>query len=165
MSTSKIRIKYGQIEVEYEGSEEFLKAEMPALLSVVAALQSPPAPPSGTDTSVVSGTVVPSATSTPSGHQLTTNSIAAKIGAKSGSDLVRASAARLMIFGGKQTFTRPELTKEMRTATNYFKGTYLSNLSGTLSRLVSDNVLLESSPDVYALQASALATLRTAIGG
>ncbi len=34
--TSKIRIKLGPIEVEYEGSESFLKEELPYLLAAVA---------------------------------------------------------------------------------------------------------------------------------
>lgn len=38
MTTSKIRIKLGAIEVEYEGSESFLKEELLALLSAVSDL-------------------------------------------------------------------------------------------------------------------------------
>jgi hypothetical protein len=34
--TSKIRIKLGAIEVEYEGSEQFLKEELPQLLTAVS---------------------------------------------------------------------------------------------------------------------------------
>lgn len=36
--TSKIRIKMGPIEVEYEGSENFLKEELPELLGTVSNL-------------------------------------------------------------------------------------------------------------------------------
>ena len=36
--TSKIRIKLGPIEVEYEGTESFLKEELPQLLEAVANL-------------------------------------------------------------------------------------------------------------------------------
>ena len=36
--TSKIRIKLGAIEVEYEGSEQFLKEELPQLLTAVSEL-------------------------------------------------------------------------------------------------------------------------------
>jgi len=38
MTTSKIKIKLGAIEVEYEGSESFLKEELPQLLSAVSDL-------------------------------------------------------------------------------------------------------------------------------
>ena len=38
--TSKIRIKMGFIEVEFEGSEQFLKEELPDLLTGVSQLHS-----------------------------------------------------------------------------------------------------------------------------
>jgi hypothetical protein len=36
--TSKIKIKMGAIEIDYEGSEEFLKEELPSLLKTVSDL-------------------------------------------------------------------------------------------------------------------------------
>jgi hypothetical protein len=38
LTPSKIRIKLGDIEVEYEGAESFLKDELPALLNAVSKL-------------------------------------------------------------------------------------------------------------------------------
>jgi hypothetical protein len=44
---SRIKIKVGAIEVEYEGEEKFIKDELPSLIKTVAALheQTGPMPP------------------------------------------------------------------------------------------------------------------------
>lgn len=34
--TSRLRLRYGALHIEYEGSDEFLKTEMPALLEQIA---------------------------------------------------------------------------------------------------------------------------------
>jgi hypothetical protein len=38
---SRLRLQYGDLQVEYEGSDEFLKAELPALLDHIARLLGP----------------------------------------------------------------------------------------------------------------------------
>lgn len=153
--TSKIRIKLGPIEVEYEGSETFLKEELPQLLSAVSELYSrsnipkdvnpdgnPPASPSG-------GTL-----------QGTTGTIAAKLTVKQGPDLILAAAARLHFVVGKQTFSRQEIIDEMKSATAYYKKTYLSNLTGYLNNLMKDGKLLEPSSGTYSLSASTQTDLK-----
>lgn len=149
--TSKIRIKMGPIEIEYEGSETFLKEELPELLAAVSNLYK------------VSGLSEMTATTEPPGEvscvtpqfQATTGSIAAKLHSKTGSNLIMAAAARLTFVSGKDTFTRKELHNEMKTATAYYKSTYRGgNLSGYLNRLIKDGTLLEPSKDTYALSAS-----------
>lgn len=142
--TSKIRIKLGPIEVEYEGSESFLKEELPDLLAAVAklhkesaapaeALHAPPKPPSA-------GAV-----------QGTTATIAAKLGVKSGPDLILAACARMTFVSGQASFTRKQITDEIKGATGYYKKTYLNNLTTYLQQLVKDQKLVESSTDTFAL--------------
>jgi hypothetical protein len=41
---SRLRLQYGEFQIEYEGSDEFLKAELPALLDHVARLLPGPPP-------------------------------------------------------------------------------------------------------------------------
>lgn len=81
--SSKIRIKIGEIEVEYEGTEEFLKKELPELLKTVSELYRPLNAGGGS-------TFVP-----PSNLQLSTANIAAKLDAKTGPDVVIAACAHL----------------------------------------------------------------------
>ena len=92
---------------------------------------------------------------------MTTGSIAARIQAKSGADLTMAAAANLALSQGKTTFTRKELTTEMRTATSYFKETYVSNFTATLHTLTKEKKLNEPSNNTFALTAAAEQELRT----
>ena len=41
---SKIRVKMGEVEVEYEGAQEFLKTELPSILDAVFKLYEAGAP-------------------------------------------------------------------------------------------------------------------------
>jgi hypothetical protein len=86
---------------------------------------------------------------------LTTGSIAAKIGAKSGTDLLEAAAGHLALFAKKETFSRQQLLDEMKGATAYYNKNYSSNLSGYIKRALKDDLLAETATNCYALTAAA----------
>lgn len=159
--TSKIKIKMGPIEIEYEGSEEFLKKELPALLEAVSDLYNKSAPQQmTTQESVDSGSLGAAAAPTNGTVQGTTSTLAAKLGGSTGPDLAMTAAARLTFVLNRDTFTRKELLDEMKTATAYYKPTYSGNFTATLTRLVKENKLMESAKNTYSLSADS----RTAIG-
>lgn len=146
--TSKIRIKMGAIEVEYEGTEQFLKEELPELLSAVSKLYKSSAPEvnhaatasevgSGKNTEVVG----------------TTGSLAAKLGGDSGPDLTMSAAARLTFVLKKEKFTRNEILDEMKSASAYYKTSYSNNLTTILNGLVKNKKLMEPAKDTYSLSA------------
>jgi hypothetical protein len=148
--TSKIRIKLGPIEVEYEGTESFLKEELPQLLEAVANLYKQSGIPEiKQDGSGSSGTGTGTAL-----LQSTTGAIAAKLGCKTGPGLALAAAARLTFATGKEKFSRKELLSEMQTASAYYKSSHGSNLSTTLTALIKDGVFLEPAKDTYSLSAT-----------
>ena len=154
---TKIRIKLGAIEVEYEGSEAFLKEELPQLLAAVAELHS--------KSKFVADTTTPpeeNRVQTPdSPIEATTGTIAAKFAVKQGPDLILAAAARLTFALGKPTFSRQQLTDEMKSATAYYKQSYMNNLSKYLNRLMKDGKLLEPATGTYSLSATTQTDLRT----
>lgn len=152
--SSKIKIKVGQVEVEFEGSEEFLSKELPVLLKNVASLYaSVPASPASGD----SGSNVPPP---PAGHlQLTTNSIATKLSVKSGSDLLVAAAAHLTFVKRLQSFTRQQILDEMKTASSFYKKSYSPNYRKYLKVITDAGKLNELSADGYAFSAAAKAEL------
>lgn len=157
--TTKIRIKMGDVEVEYEGSEDFLRDELKELLSGVVELHREKGvrvvPPSDSGT----GT---DASGTPGGGEFTgtTNTVAAKLSVKSGTDLIIAAITQRTLVGGSDKTTRTELLKEMQTASSYYKQTYSNNLSKYLKNLVSSDKLREVSKGTFSLSADELKRVR-----
>lgn len=86
---------------------------------------------------------------------LTTGSIAGKIGAKSGSDLLLAAAGHLALVKKRDTFSRQALHDEMKSATAYYKKNYSTNLSSYLKTALKDGPLSETAKDTFALTAAA----------
>lgn len=156
--TSKLRIRIGEVEVEYEGSEEFLKKDLPQLLRIAMELHgaddgSAAESKSNKKTSVSQPGAVPS---------LTTGSIASKLDAKAGTDLMKAAAAHLTFVAQKETFSRQELLVEMQKAKSYYKTSYSANLSKYFkTALAKDGFLTESSSNAFALKAAARKDLET----
>ncbi len=141
---TKIRIKMGPIEVEYEGSEGFLKEGLPKLIERVHELHGKTESeggPQGTAPSVPGGTVPKSSTA----------SIAAKLGCKSGPDLLIAAGAHFTFSKGLETFTRKQLLSEMKTAKAYYRKSYRANLTSHLNGLVKAGKLNEPSNETYCL--------------
>lgn len=155
---SRIRIKYGAIEIEYEGPEQFLKEELSGLVAAISNLAHPPAEPEA-DVGSAAFKSVMTTTASPT-VQLAPNSIAAKIGVKAGSDLVIAAAGYLELVMGKASHSRQEIHDAMKQATQYYKEGYGSNLSKYIQVIVKDGRMNEISSGKYALSAAQ----RTAIG-
>ena len=155
---SKLRLKLGDVEIEYEGSEDFLKAELPELLKTAMELFK--VADSGKrafrDPGGRGGSSEGGATEIPT---LTTGSIAAKLSVDSGGALLLAAAARLGLVDGKPTFTRQQLLEEMKSATAYYNKNYSSNLSKLLKTALKDDRLSETAKNVFALTASARSDL------
>ena len=147
--SSKIKIKVGQIEVEFEGSEEFLSKELPVLLKNVSSLSgsgpTDPADDPSNNRSSPSGVNI----------QMTTNSIAAKLGVKSGSDLLVAATAHLAIVKCAFTSSRQQILTEMKTATSYYKKSYSTNFTKYLKTVTDAGTLIENAANAYALSAKA----------
>lgn len=161
MTTSKIKIKLGAIEIEYEGSETFLREELPQLLSAVADLYEKsrsalePAPSNQVALANATSGAITDPGDKPK-YVATTGSIAAKLGCKSGPELVLAAAARLTFVLQMSNFARQKISDEMKTASAYYKASYLSNLTASLNNLVKDGKLNEPSKGNYALTATSV---------
>lgn len=151
---SKIRIKLGVVEIEYEGSDGFLKDELPGLLDKLYSIVPPaslgPLANGNSGEEQAAGVVSPVL---PTNDVGTTSSIAADLGAKTGPDLALAAAARLTFGLDKASFTRKELLAEMQTATSYYNKNMSGNLSKMISAMIKDRALREVAKDTFALSA------------
>jgi hypothetical protein len=154
--TAKLRIRIGEIEVDYEGTEAFLKDEIPTLLKTALEVQRGAAAPAGKRPSTGG-----SGNGTTGVRALTTGTIAARLKAKSGPTLLMAAAAHLTFVASKATFSRQELLTEMQGATSYYKKSYSNNLTKYLTGAVTEGKLQESAKNIYALSAETAGELES----
>ena len=109
---SKIRIKVGQVEVEFEGSEAFLKKELLDIVAKVSEIHGVNG--KSNDPAITRGDARRSGA-----VNLSTASIAAKAGCSGGQDLVLAAAAQLTFSQDADTFTRQQVLGQMKSARAY----------------------------------------------
>ena len=175
---TRIRVRKGDTEVEYEGSEQFLKNELSSLLQAASTFpsgsgrQAPPAPggakpgrAAGARTSRRKGArartpAVAAVQESPAGRGAdappgSAADIAARIGCSHGTHLVLAASAQLNLRAGRKSFSRAELLAAMKTAAQYYKPVYGKNLSRYLKNLIKERQLNQPRPGIYALTAAA----------
>lgn len=177
---TRIRVRKGDTEVEYEGSEQFLRTELSSLLRAASTFpsapgrpaQSPAARPAAPGRTAGGGKKPARKTAagarsvdaapatrdpgTPPGAA----DVAARMGCRHGTDLVLAASAQLSLRAGEKSFSRAALLGEMKTATEYYKPVYGKNLSRYLKNLIRERQLSEPSPGVYALTTRARRELK-----
>lgn len=145
---SKIRIKVGQLEVEFEGSEAFLKEELLDIVTKLSEIH-------GTNGNSNDTTITKEDRRRSGAVNLSTASIAAKSGCSGGQDLVLAAAAQLAFSQDADTFTRQQLLGQMKSARAYYKKSYSNNLTKYLDSLVKSGKFNEPSTGTYSLSADA----------
>jgi hypothetical protein len=145
---TKLRIKIGQVEVEYEGTDEFLKKELPELLKAVLELHGKAATKGSFESAEKSAAPVDVA---PKGTPMSVSTVASALGGTSGGDLAIAAAAALVLGEGKQSFSRSQLLDAMKGAKAHYKATYRSNLSNYINTLVKSQDLLDHGSDNFGL--------------
>lgn len=153
VETSKIRVKVGTVEIEYEGERRFIEEGLPELLQTLINFRD--VSPSGDEEPVKEQRKVQ-----PKGkHPLTVGAIAVKLGSETGNDLVVAAAAKLTLIDSKESFSRDALLEAMRSATAHYNKNHSGNLSKMLKQLQLAGRLNEISKDTYALSADELNAL------
>lgn len=154
---TKLVLKCGDIEIDYEGPEDFLKEELPKFIQVVATLRG-----AKLATPLTQG-AVPAAPVALSGDR-SVSTVAQKLGVATGPDLIIA-AALSFVSGGASTFTKKQLRERIRDAKSYYKSSYSSNFDNYINRLVKNGRLNHTSGDNYALPAGELTTLNAKLNG
>jgi hypothetical protein len=126
-----IRIKFGVLEIEYQGNAAFLHEDLVRTVKDLLDLQKQI--PAATSTKVGGESPDPAgSTGSSSGsYDHTTSTIATLLSVNSGPDLAKAAAAHLYFAKGSKTFSRQELIDAMRSAPAYFKETFINNLTST----------------------------------
>jgi hypothetical protein len=154
-----IKIKLGQIEVEYQGDASFLKQSLVEIIKELIELQQKYpafiAPPVSAEN--------PAASKVNGKYDHSTDTVANLLGVGSGGDLIIAAAVHLHFTKKKDKFSRQEIAAEMRTAPSHFKESYLANLSKYLTQLTKDDRLRLVAPHTYALSAKEKSKIEAAL--
>ena len=154
---SKIRIRVGDIEIEFEGSEEFIKEQIPELLQEIA------------DMKALFIVEEEAEEMPPEEHQkfvdFSVATIAEKINAKTGKELVVAAAAYLTFVENAPSFSRREILDAMKAASHHYQKNYSKNLSRYLQQLLREKVLNQTASGTYAFSAAARKELEQKIVG
>jgi hypothetical protein len=162
---TRLRVKLGAAEIEYEGGTQFLKDEiMPTVGKIIDMVESRAdlqrtAPPLQ-----IERTAEP-VSALPAGNSLdhSTNTIATLLGAKTANDLAFAAAGHLALVQKRERMMRGEILAEMKGATSFYKSTYRGNLSAALKALVKADLFRLVADDTYALSNKARKELEAAL--
>jgi len=158
-SSSKIRVKIGDIEIDYEGESAFLDDGLPNLLEKAAELRSAvrgagSGPAEALDDVSNNGRLAGDTTpNTNTTTMLSTSTIAQRIGSKTGSDLAMAAAVKLALVERQDKFTRQQLIAEMKGAPSFFQANMVGNLTKILRMLITNGRLNDVGGNSYALPA------------
>lgn len=159
---TKLKIKMGHIEFEYEGDAIYDNDAVKDLFTHIESLAGA-APPGTFD-------VLPQLNNIELGEgagdtppeiaSLSVQTVAARLGAKTGTEVAAAAAAHLQICQGKKSFTRKELLGDMQQAHGYYNQTMSSNLTKILQTLVAGKRLMTMTNDQMSLSATEIAQAR-----
>jgi hypothetical protein len=153
MTSAKIRIRVGSMELEYEGDPSFLTGGIEALLTTMGDLSGRMPPEM-----VLAKTPLPGNGATPpaAGGSFTfsTGTIAAHLDAKSAPELVICAMAQLELVQNKASYSRSDILAEMKAAPNYFDKNMVSNMTYSLGSLIKAKRIKEITTNIYALSAS-----------
>ena len=157
MASAKIRIKVGEVEIDYEGDSAFLENDLLKMLNEIQKV----VPATTVNSGQVGGGVGKPLVGI---HSLTTKSIATKLGAKSGGDLAEAAVAHLGLINGLVTFKRSDINDAMKSASGIYKTNMTSNLSAIIQTLLNQDTIVETGTHTYALTPGAEVKLKGKLG-
>jgi len=153
LTQAKVKIKAGAVEIEFEGTESFLKKEMPELLDTIMVLyresKSPVEADEQIDNTVQNNSVINSNKKITG----TTATVASKLGGKTAPQLLIAACAQLTFVESKTEFSRNDILTKMKSASGYYKESMGKNLSATLQTRVGAGDLMEIREGTFSLNA------------
>jgi hypothetical protein len=150
----KVSWKVGNVELQYEGNEDYLKAEVPELFRELLEIYKSASKNGELEPPTLPAEMGKPAEETPTNTQdeLSVNTIATRIGIKEKRDLAVASCLYLVLMKKKEPFARSDVLVVMKDATHYYNDNSRKGLSQYLESLVKDGILLERTKDVFAFR-------------
>ena len=94
----------------------------------------------------------------------TVSVVAQKIGAKSARDLLLAAATHLMLYQGRETFSKEELIACAKEARGW-KAAYSNQMAFNITRMIKAGTLFEKAKDVFSLSEASEAEMQGKVLG
>lgn len=153
--TAKLRIKTKGVEIEWEGEVDYLKNDLPDLISsIVAALGISRSDDEDGESEVTIGGA---------GKTFTTSSLAAKVKPSTATELFKVALAKLQLSDKVEPATRAQIHNEMKNAAKFYKPSMKNNLNNTIETLLGQGAINEPSAGTYALTHEALEQLQAKV--
>lgn len=156
-----LKLRVGDLEIEYQGSASFLRSELLDLVRQVVELRQVagsyeehevPSPAVDLNAAIPDSQVADVESSdSDAALDMSITSVASRLDVKSGPDLAIAAAAFLTFCEEKETFSRAEIRETMKKAHGYYKQTMTKNLTASLQRLLQKDCLRQTKADHYTL--------------
>lgn len=153
---ARMRVALGRLEIEFEGTEEFLRNDLPNMIETFMCLAQPQQDDVANAASNLVGgsTTVDGANSNGNLPNLSVASICARLDAKTGSDVILAAAAYLGIISNMNSFSQDELRNSAKSAAGYWKEGFASNFRSYIKTLIRSKKLNQVGTQSYSLPAS-----------
>ena len=156
----RLRVRIGDVELEYEGEEAFLDDKLPSLLEALRG-----ALPKRSAMEEVPASAAPEmSTAAGAAAAMTTRQLARRLEARTGPEVAKCAAAHLGLFAGRPVFSRRDLLREMQSATGHYKASMSGNLTKIIAGLVGEGFLVETAAEQYALSARGEREIRAKLG-
>lgn len=164
-SETKIKIRVGAIEVDYEGDPAFLTNGLNGLIKNLADIHQtiPASMPVAQSTETVNA---PTPTANKNGQSsigLSTKSIAARMDADGGPELAICAMAHLELVKGLESYERKSILDEMKTATGYYNSNMSGNNAANIASLVKNKRVTEVGTGKFCLSAAEKKKVEAAI--
>jgi hypothetical protein len=154
---SRIHIRLGSLELDFEGTESYIQNHLPELIEMLTSQVAFEAEEEESTTEY--DLLTESSNNANKKLDMSTSTIANRLGSKSCKDLVLAACTHLHLVKGHEKYTRSNILAEMKTATSYYKQNFSKNLTPALQGLVKAGELNELADETYALEAKKLSEL------
>lgn len=163
-SDAKIKVKVGDIEVEYEGDPGFLENGLNDLIGNLAEIHKTlPAKAKVATAAAASEGGESHVPQVQSQITLGTASIAARTSAKTGPDLAICAMAHLELAKGATSYPRKDILAEMKNATGYYTNSIGSNIGKSITTLLKAKRINEVGTGQFCLSATERKELETSL--
>lgn len=153
LATSKIKIRIGDVEVDYEGAHGYISDALPKLLETIVELRQRVASLADGDGDDGNADGTSRDADKDKDIRGTVTAIAAKLNVEEAADLVIAAMAKLTFVDKQQSSDRKVILAAMQSATGYYKPAMSSNLTKTFKGLLAANRITEPASGQFALMA------------